>query len=438
MSSSNDANRRYMKLFVYLPVALHPQPRKALLVCFGVGDTAKALTGTASLTKIDIVDISRDVLDLSSVVFPESRDNPLHDPRVRVHIEDGRFFLQTTRETYDLITGEPPPPFLAGVVNLYTREYFELLRSRLAPGGFVTYWLPLHGISRRDAFSITRAFCDVFEDCSLWNGDFTNWVLLGSNGAGQPAGDPGRQWADPAVLPSLKALSFESPELLGATFLADAETLREETRDALPVVDEFPKRLSGKPEEGDAAELASLGDTLLASRRFARSAFVGRIFPPPLRERTIDAFRLQFIVVSALKGPQGRTPLAVLRDLDLVLTQTSLETPVLWMLGTDARSVEIARGVEGQGKNDAAVQEILAADDLSRRRYLEAERRYASLKGAGGFVQELRVVLLCLGGERGKAAALARELGALAPRYVFGEEFPRWCESRYGLSPTGS
>ena len=105
------------------------------------------------------------------------------DPRVRVHVEDGRHFLQTTTRRFDLITGEPPPPKIAGVVNLYTREYFQLIYERLEAGGVNTYWLPVHSMTETDAKAILRAYCDVFTDCSLWGGWGLNWMLVGSRDA---------------------------------------------------------------------------------------------------------------------------------------------------------------------------------------------------------------------------------------------------------------
>src|SRR5262249_32351849 len=147
MSSTGWDARRYMGLYVYLAEALHPRLRSALLVSYGMGMTARALTGTGELETIDIVDISRDGLDLAPHAFEDPRDNPLLDPRVRVHVEDGRAFLSTTGQRFDLITSEPPPPKTAGVVNLYSQEYFALLRARLAEGGMVTYWLPVHALT---------------------------------------------------------------------------------------------------------------------------------------------------------------------------------------------------------------------------------------------------------------------------------------------------
>jgi len=119
---------------VWWALAVNPDARKALLISYGVGNTAKALVDTRQLESIDVVDISRDILELGVVAFPGG-DYPLRDPRVRVHVEHERFFLQTTKDRFDFITGEPPPPNAAGVVNLYSREYFQLVRDRLRQGG---------------------------------------------------------------------------------------------------------------------------------------------------------------------------------------------------------------------------------------------------------------------------------------------------------------
>ena len=96
MSATTVLAGRYMKLYVYLPLALRPDARDALLISFGVGSTAKALTDSADLRRIDVVDISRDILELSSVVYAGA-DNPLRDDRVRVHVEDGTILPQHAR-----------------------------------------------------------------------------------------------------------------------------------------------------------------------------------------------------------------------------------------------------------------------------------------------------------------------------------------------------
>src|SRR6185295_11921369 len=133
MASTDRYARRYMQLFAWLPLSLHPEPRRALLISYGAGNTAEALLSDPELAQLTVVDLSPEILAASPVLHGD-RD-PLRDPRVRLVREDGRHFLRVWREQFDIITAEPPPPVIAGVVNLYTREYFAALAQRLAPGG---------------------------------------------------------------------------------------------------------------------------------------------------------------------------------------------------------------------------------------------------------------------------------------------------------------
>jgi predicted membrane-bound spermidine synthase len=135
MSGTALQGQRYMRAFAYYPMLLHDGPlRNALVVCYGVGVTVGAVTHIPSVETIDVAEISSDVVSMSDAIYPAGA-RPLDDPRVRLHIEDGRFFLQTTAARFDLITGEPPPPRTPGTVNIYTREYFQLVRDRLNEGG---------------------------------------------------------------------------------------------------------------------------------------------------------------------------------------------------------------------------------------------------------------------------------------------------------------
>src|SRR5207247_9459537 len=94
--------------------------------------------------RMDVVNISKEVFRLSDFYSGINHTNPLHDPRATTFIQDGRFFLQTSPRQYDIISGEPPPPKNAGSVNLYTREFFSLMKSRLKEGGVATFLLPVN------------------------------------------------------------------------------------------------------------------------------------------------------------------------------------------------------------------------------------------------------------------------------------------------------
>src|SRR5256886_536550 len=125
MSATNPPNQRYMRLFAYLPMALHPQPQDALLIAFGCGVTADALTHDVDLKHIDMVDISREAFDLADDYRGAGYSNSLRDHRVFAIVQDGRFFLQATPQRYDVITAEPPPPKVLASVNPYTDQSFK-------------------------------------------------------------------------------------------------------------------------------------------------------------------------------------------------------------------------------------------------------------------------------------------------------------------------
>ncbi len=419
MAGTTVSSRRYMKLYAWWPVALASEPKQALLISFGTGSTANALTATQSLERIDIVDISRDVLALADVVYPDPRRHPLRDPRVRVHVEDGRFFLHATERRYDLITGEPPPPKLAGVVNLYTREYFRITYERLAPGGIHTYWLPVHNLTVEDAKAILRAYCEVFSDCSLWVGAGLDWMMVGSRGARFPRSDEHfrSQWEDPVVGAELRDVALELPEQLGASFLADAETLASWTRDASPVTDDFPHRISYRDHDvaRDRATFDAWWDAEAAAARFERSAFVRRAWPPELRERTLDYFPIQAILNAISTRTGGRTlPVAQrLEALRTVLSETPLQTLPMWQVGMTREVLRILRRGRGAPRS-ADAWLATGTEHLVARRYLAAAEAYRrALLARPSDVQALHLQLftLCMAGRREESLDLARRQG---------------------------
>lgn len=338
MASNQVLDRRYMKLFVYWALALNPSAERALLISYGIGTTAKALTDSAGLARIDIVDISRDILEMSDIVYPDESEHPLRDPRVEVVVEDGRYFLETTSRRYDLITSEPPPPKHAGVVNLYTREYFQLLHDRLADGGVNTYWLPVHQLTFDDTRAIIRGYCEAFPNCSLWGGIGYSWMLAGIRAPGPAVSEEAfsRQWHDPAVGTELRTLGLEQPEQLAALFMLDAEGLDRLTRGAPPLTDDRPKRLGNElPALADFAAHLSLMNPEDAARAFQASEFVARSFPAEIRQRAPPYFEFQAMLERANGLATVPRPLAErLARIHRIQTATPLRTLVLWQLGS--------------------------------------------------------------------------------------------------------
>src|SRR4029077_9617650 len=221
---------RYMRYFADWPMLLHHRPiRHALLVCYGVGVTAGAGLDIPSLESLDVAEISRDIVAMSDVIYADERQ-PLHDPRVRLHLEDGRYVLASSDQKFDLITGEPPPPRTPGAVNIYTREYFQLVYDRLAEGGMTTYWLPVaRPDPGTDVDTILRAFCDVFADCSLWNATPFDLMMVGTKHATGPVSEAQMRqpWQTPSLHARLSEAGFERPEQIGATFVGDATFIKD-------------------------------------------------------------------------------------------------------------------------------------------------------------------------------------------------------------------
>jgi spermidine synthase len=365
MSSTSLQGQRYMRLFAYLPAALHPRIERALVICFGVGVTASAVTELPDVRAIDIVDVSRDILELSDLAY--AARHPLHDPRVSVHVEDGRFFLQHTAHRYDLITGEPPPPKLAGIAALYSREYFELLRSRLNPGGLATYWIPANQLTQRDAWAIVRAFCEAFPDCSLWSGGGQEWILLGSRDgfAAVPEERMARLWTIPALAQRLRGIGIDGPAPLAALFMADADLLRRLTADSPPLADNFPRRLSTTVTKLESQPYqAFLMEENRSRAAFAQSAWIARVLPPSVIAASAAEFRRRRMADDGLYPgllTQGATTWSEVAQL---LRETAPKELPRWLLGSEARLAEIARSAD---QRRPAVVETLVIDAVVER-----------------------------------------------------------------------
>ena len=439
MSATTAHSRRYMKAYVYLPQAIHPGLRDALLISYGVGSTAKALTDTRGLGRIDVVDISPEILATSRLIFAPEED-PLNDPRVEVHVEDGRFFLQTTQRRYDLITSEPPPPKYAGVVNLYSREYFALIYERLDEGGITTYWLPVHNLSESDAKAIVRAFCDVFADCTLWTGAGMDWMLVGTRGLEGPvdATHFRRQWEDPVVARELMAVGFETPALLATTFLAGSATLERITGAVAPVVDDFPLRISHEPVQPSDTHRSDFFHSTLqvgaAAREFDESPFIRRVLPPEIRAETRRTFRWQRITNARLVYDQGGG--ATQQDLHALLTESSLRTLPLWLLGSGLDELRIVAGIAPGDRPQPEADRIRGLDALAERDWEAAVgwlRRARQERPDDSRLASLEIYALCLAERRDEASILARRLVRDDPTAAESDEHWRWLAETFGL-----
>jgi spermidine synthase len=243
VSNSGDApaSLRYMRLQALLPLLVHRgEPRSALVVGFGTGITAGALLSEPRLERRVVAEL------LPSVV----RAGPLFsgnlgaatDLRLQIRIGDGRQELLRRSERYDVITLEPPPPSAAGVANLYSRDFYELVRSRLQPDGLMAQWWPLPAQNDEDSRSLVRSFLDAFPHASAWTTELHEVLLVGSVSPQELDGPRiERRWARPEIQAALAEVGIESAAALLATWLTDRSGLERYAGDARPVTDDRPR-----------------------------------------------------------------------------------------------------------------------------------------------------------------------------------------------------
>ena len=189
MAAADESIMHYAVWMGRLPAIMHPDPRRALVICFGTGQTANAVR-REGVEAIDIVELSPAVIAMA----PHFRrnDRVTADPRVRVIVMDGRAWLRRTDATYDLITLEPMAPHFAGANALYSLEFYQAARKRLAPGGVVAQWLPMHLTSPFDTASIAATFAQIFPDAWIWVDPIDQTgILLGRAGPPGPLTLPG-------------------------------------------------------------------------------------------------------------------------------------------------------------------------------------------------------------------------------------------------------
>jgi predicted membrane-bound spermidine synthase len=413
MSATGPRNQRYMRLFAYLPLAFRPAAKDVLLLCYGCGVTADAFTRKSTVERINVVDISKEVFALADSYSGINYSNPLRDSRVRPIVQDGRFFLQASPEQYDIISGEPPPPKTAGAVNLYTQEFFSLMRSRLKEDGIATFWLPIDQLKVDETKAILCAFHNAFSNASVWASADQDWIMMGINGPGRRVTeDELRQlWNSPATGADLRRIGIEVPQQLGALFLMDSEDIDRITQNVAPLTDMHPKRLTDQPWDDEANHRFAL--TYLtapaAIQRFVHSPLIDQIWPETLSPATaeLDSF---FILRQSryLSETIGSNKLA---ELDLYLRHSRLRIPVLEVLGSDAFRVSIAeRLANGAATPTVEIMPDLIAAALAQRNFAEAIRLLESEKDRGALgVREIFLLtyLYCLNGNVDKAEALA-------------------------------
>jgi len=363
----------FFKLLGHGPLLLHPAAHRVLVNALGGGITLGAvLQHPVAVDAVELVPEVRDAMRL----FAEENNNAANRTDWRLIADDGRNYLRLVREPYDVIAADATHPAAGESWPLYTRDYYEIVRSRLAPDGVFAEWLPLHNMIEADFLGVMKTFRGVFPEMLVL---FANryCVLLGS--ARPFALEAGalseRIRGDPKVLADLEPYGIASGEdflkylvLDGAgvdRLTADAEILTDDRASVefaelrrIGVADTFPFDLALLVRGLDPAELArrtGLTVDLFAARRDLLEAQLTR------RDGGLDA---TFAAIVKLEGARSRAP----RDQDIQVALESSQADLLRMLGED-------------------YAKILAGDDLQQK--LELLNYAAELHAEDPFLNQL-------------------------------------------------
>jgi spermidine synthase len=283
---------RLERMMGHLPALIHPAPKSVLTVGFGAGVTAGSFVPYPEVETLVICELERQIPPASTEYFGKQNNRVLYDHRTRMVYDDARHYIYTTPEKFDVITTDPIHPWVKGTSVLYSKEYYELCKRRLNPGGVVAQWLPIYDSDPETIRTELATFFSVFPYGTIWSnnfrGDGYDLVLIGQ---GEPThvdldqlqlrlDRPG--YAN--VAESLGEVGFHSAVDFLATYAGRAQDLAPMLKDA-PINSDMNMRLQ---------YIAGMGLNSMAFQKIYQDILNQRVFPEGLITGTgprMDALR---------------------------------------------------------------------------------------------------------------------------------------------------
>ena len=209
----------------HLPMLLNKDPKKIFVLGTGSGMTLGATSVHPGVEEIVLAEIEPKVLGVART-FSKYNHDVLDHPKLRIVFNDGRNYLMTTKEKFDVITADPIHPWFSGAGYLYTAEYFRLAAERLRPGGIACQWLPIYELSVDDLKCVVRTFSENFRYTMLWL-TRNDAELIGSN---DPIlideADLGKRIAAAGVIDDLKSVHMGSADDFLSYFVMGTNGMR--------------------------------------------------------------------------------------------------------------------------------------------------------------------------------------------------------------------
>jgi spermidine synthase len=283
---------RLERMMGHVPALLHPDPKSVLVVGFGAGVTAGSFVPYKGVQNLTICELEPFIPPASTEYFGEQNNRVKNDPRTHIIYDDARHYIYTTKDTYDVITTDPIHPWVKGTSTLYSKQYYELVKQHLKPGGVVAQWLPIYDSDPETIKIELATFFDVFPQGSIWSnnykGDGYDLVLIGQTDPGPINVDDLQARLDrpdyAAVAASLKDVGFLSAVDFLATYAGRATDLKALTT-GVQINDDMNQRLQ---------YIAGLGLNSMAYKDIYQDILRHRQFPADMLTGNggrIDALR---------------------------------------------------------------------------------------------------------------------------------------------------
>jgi spermidine synthase len=283
---------RLERMMGHVPALIHPDPKSVLVVGFGAGVTAGSFVPYKGVKNLTICELEPFIPPASTQYFGDQNYRVKDDPRTRILYDDARHFIFTTKDTYDVITTDPIHPWVKGTSTLYSKQYYELVKQHLKPGGVVAQWLPIYDSDPETIKIELATFFDVFPQGSIWSnnykGDGYDLVLIGQATPGPIDVDALQARLDrpeyAGVSASLKDVGFLSAVDFLATYAGRAVDLKPLTA-GVAINDDMNQRLQ---------YIAGLGLNSMAYKDIYQDILRHRRFPADLLTGSgsrVDALR---------------------------------------------------------------------------------------------------------------------------------------------------
>jgi spermidine synthase len=300
-----------------LPALLHDAPRSAFVVGLGTGMTAGWLAAVPGMDRVEVAELEPAIDEVARMAAPLNHD-AMNRQNLRVRHGDGRELLLTSRDRYDVIASEPSNPYRAGISSLFTREFYEVVRSRLAPGGVFSQWIQGYEIDARSIRMVARTLRSVFPTVELWQTEGQDLLFLASETErtisverlrARIASEPYRAavrrfWlvedvegvlshflAGPAVVEQMSMhldppVNVDDQNLLEYAF---ARSVGADTPSPVPLVIDYARALGQNRPRLDAAVDFARVDELLPRAWLIARATAPRLSLPPAARARVDA-----------------------------------------------------------------------------------------------------------------------------------------------------